>query len=100
MNVACSAADSSHDPVVLKSEGVDALPSPSPSPPRDLNSSTFPTQRKHFLWDKLGDFSDKTAQVEMSSGRVEAPAGAVIVVAAERATERYAGEAAALGAAV
>jgi len=33
----------------------------------------FSAQRKHFLWDTRVAFSDKTAQVEPKSGRVDSP---------------------------
>jgi len=44
---------------------------------RGSHSSTFPPQRKHFVWDTLGGVSlsvAELAQVELRSGRVEAPA--------------------------
>jgi hypothetical protein len=38
----------------------------------------FSAQRKHFPWDVLGNLSDKTAQVKLRSGRVQAPACQIV----------------------
>ena len=69
------------------------LPGPTASPPppraKGLHSSTFPAHLQHFSWDGMDGFGDsvtKTAQVEVRSGRVEAPAARCISCCATAAS--------------